>query len=37
MTATYFAPGERATEKELTEQIETVSKNSLVWGLLNSI
>ncbi|MFO7605980.1 MAG: PAS domain-containing sensor histidine kinase [Desulfurivibrionaceae bacterium] len=34
---TYFAPAERANEKEIVTEIEIVSKNPLVSGLLHSI
>jgi K+-sensing histidine kinase KdpD len=34
---TYFAPAERANEKELVAEIEIVSKNPLMSGLLHSI
>jgi len=34
---TYFAPAERANEKELVAEIEIVSKNPIVSGLLHSI
>lgn len=34
---TYFAPDERATENELVAEIEIVSKNPVVSGLLHSI
>ena len=34
---TYFAPAKRANEKELASEIEIVSKNPIVSGLLHSI
>ncbi len=34
---TYFAPAERADEKELVAEIETVNKNPVMSGLLHSI
>ncbi len=34
---TYFAPAERADEKELIAEIETVNKNPVMSGLLHSI
>lgn len=34
---TYFAPAERAKEKELLEEIETVNKNPVMSGLLHAI
>ncbi|MEC4685796.1 MAG: PAS domain-containing sensor histidine kinase [Nitrospirota bacterium] len=34
---TYFAPAERANEKELIEEIETVNRNPVMSGLLHSI
>ena len=34
---TYFASGERANEKELAAEIEVVSKNSVLDGLLHSV
>ena len=34
---TYFAPPEKATEKELAAEISIVSKKPLVSGLLHSI
>ena len=37
MMDTYFAPAERANEKEIVAEIEIVSKNPLVSGLLHSI